>query len=399
MVTSLSHYELLGVQPDATVEQIKNAYKAMSKSLHPDKNHFGSRLMQQINAAKDILLDRTTRYKYDNGDLINHQRGRNINTHGSSSHEVRRLQAQLADVQRQLSASERRCVNLQQSQANLKNKVRNLEHGNQNIQHELSAEKQQHKTLQSKMRTIKATTDRLERENQENKRLIDKYDVKMERISRELRDERVSSAKKLADAQEKATRKILQIERSMTARSVCYQCDGKSTSALDCGLCGGVGALHGIWTRCHSCSGTGTFASVDGKRVIGCDACSSKGAREGVLDTTCFKCKGDMKQNCSICFKGKIRGFNLKLCPICNGKEPNDCINCLGRAYVSCKCGSGCKGHGPNQISKPVNPSSLQRTLALGNEGDESTGWKAKFFSRNWDALSLQQGEVKGVFI
>jgi hypothetical protein len=44
-------------------------------------------------------------------------------------------------------------------------------------------------------------------------------------------------------------------------------------------------------------------------------------------------------------------------------------------------------------------PSSLQRTLALKNSDEIGNSWKAKFFSRNWDVLALQQEEVKGIFI
>jgi hypothetical protein len=40
--------------------------------------------------------------------------------------------------------------------------------------------------------------------------------------------------------------------------------------------------------------------------------------------------------------------------------------------------------------------------LTLGNgvgKENSTAGWKAKFLSRNWNVLSLQKDEVKGVFI
>ena len=395
MVASFSHYELLGLQPNATAEQINAAYKQMSKSLHPDRNSFGTTLMKQVNAAKEILLDRTTRFEYDHGDLVNHQRGINSNNRhgGASSHEVRRLQTELA-------AAERKIATLQRSQTNLTNRVRNLERENEDMQYELSEEKRQHKALQKQLRVLKATNVRLEKENRDHTRRIDTYEGKMERISRELRDERASSAKKLADAKEMTAKKILEVKKSVCARSVCYQCDGKATSTISCQLCKGSGALQGTWTKCHNCNGLGKYATVDGMQVD-CATCNSKGAREESLSTTCFKCKGKKDDRCAICYKGKIRGFNLKLCPICDGIDDN-CENCLGRAFVSCGCGSDCKGHGPNQKSKVSVPSSLQRVFVIEN-GDvqekETPNWKAKFFSRNWDVLSLQQGDVKGVFM
>jgi DnaJ-class molecular chaperone len=64
MVVSFSHYELLGLDRNATDDEIRNAYKLMSKSLHPDKNGYGNVLMQQINNAKEVLLDRSKRNEY-----------------------------------------------------------------------------------------------------------------------------------------------------------------------------------------------------------------------------------------------------------------------------------------------------------------------------------------------
>lgn len=400
MVASLSHYELLGLQPDATEEQINTAYKLMAKSLHPDKNRFGSMLMQQINAAKETLLDRRARSRYDRDDLINHQRG-NGNRHGVSSNEVRRLQSELADAHRQLSAAERKCTNLKRSHTDLLNRVKNLEREKDDMAHEFeSEEKRMHKQfenkykkLEKKMNTLNATNHQLEKENLDHARRIDTYEIKIERISRELREERRNYASQLADAKEKTSKKITEVKKSMSMRSVCYQCDGKATSAISCKLCDGNGAVKGIWTKCHSCNGVGSFSSIDGMNMS-CIKCDSKGAREGVLSMTCFKCKGSETSNCNICFKGKIRGFDLKLCPICNGKSCDECENCHGKAFVSCECGPRCKGHGAYEVSKVASPSSLHV-----EKGNETAGWKAKFLSRNWDVLSLQKDEVKGVFI
>ena len=66
MVSSdLNHYELIGVERNATTAQIRRAYLDMSKSLHPDKNRFGGNLMKSINEAYEILSDETKRRKYN----------------------------------------------------------------------------------------------------------------------------------------------------------------------------------------------------------------------------------------------------------------------------------------------------------------------------------------------
>jgi DnaJ-class molecular chaperone len=407
MVATLSHYELLGLQPNATEEQIITAYRLMAKSLHPDKNCHGQTLMKLINAAKETLLDHRARTQYDREDLVSHQRG-NDSRHGSSSHEVRRLRSELADAQRQLSSTERKCTALLRSQANLSLRVRNLEREKDDVEYELSKMERMHKQLENKYKklekkvnTLTSTNQQLEKENLNHVRRIDTYEMKIERISRELREERRNSANQVADAKEKASKKIIEVKKSLSMRSVCYQCDGKATSSISCTLCDGSGAVKGIWTKCHRCNGMGCFSSVDGTNVI-CENCDSIGAKEGVLSLTCFKCKGNENVDCRICWKGNIRGFNLKLCPFCNGKNADECENCHGRAFVSCECGLYCKGHGAYQISKVASPSSLQRTLTLGNgvgKENSTAGWKAKFLSRNWNVLSLQKDEVKGVFI
>lgn len=63
-------YEILGVSPDATTAQIKTAYRALAKDVHPDKNdgddgdHF-----IEINKAYEILSNETKRKIYDSQGL------------------------------------------------------------------------------------------------------------------------------------------------------------------------------------------------------------------------------------------------------------------------------------------------------------------------------------------
>ena len=68
-----SHYDVLGIGPGASIEEIKAAYYARARLYHPDA-HVGSppairdeaeRTMQALNAAWTTLRDRRSRRRYD----------------------------------------------------------------------------------------------------------------------------------------------------------------------------------------------------------------------------------------------------------------------------------------------------------------------------------------------
>lgn len=57
-------YELLGVSPQATDEEVKKAYRAISKKIHPDKGGTVADF-QAINEAYRILSNPQQREEYD----------------------------------------------------------------------------------------------------------------------------------------------------------------------------------------------------------------------------------------------------------------------------------------------------------------------------------------------
>ena len=61
------YYQILGISPAASKQEIKQAYRTMSLQWHPDKNPGVdvTSIMQDINEAYKILNDDLSRSRYD----------------------------------------------------------------------------------------------------------------------------------------------------------------------------------------------------------------------------------------------------------------------------------------------------------------------------------------------
>jgi molecular chaperone DnaJ len=74
------YYEILGVQRNASKEEVKKAYKTLAKKYHPDlnKEHDAAEKFKEINEAAAVLGDDKKRGDYDNmGHTAYQQRARN----------------------------------------------------------------------------------------------------------------------------------------------------------------------------------------------------------------------------------------------------------------------------------------------------------------------------------
>ena len=62
-----NHYDTLGLDKNATSDEIKRAYRTLSFKYHPDRNkeEGAMQMFQKINAANEVLSDNTKRSAYD----------------------------------------------------------------------------------------------------------------------------------------------------------------------------------------------------------------------------------------------------------------------------------------------------------------------------------------------
>lgn len=65
MSNSPDYYKLLGVETNATTDEIKKAYRKLSLIYHPDKNNGKDEKFKEINEAYSILSDENSRQQYD----------------------------------------------------------------------------------------------------------------------------------------------------------------------------------------------------------------------------------------------------------------------------------------------------------------------------------------------
>ena len=63
-------YDVLGIEPGATLDEVKRAYRALAKELHPDANPddtVAANRFREVTEAYDLLSDAERRAEFDSG--------------------------------------------------------------------------------------------------------------------------------------------------------------------------------------------------------------------------------------------------------------------------------------------------------------------------------------------
>src|SRR6266852_3978199 len=72
MATTQTPYQVLGVKPDASADEIRKVYRKLAKEFHPDLNPGkpeAEARCKSISAAYDLLSDPEKRARYDRGEI------------------------------------------------------------------------------------------------------------------------------------------------------------------------------------------------------------------------------------------------------------------------------------------------------------------------------------------
>ncbi|MBC2763204.1 MAG: DnaJ domain-containing protein [ANME-2 cluster archaeon] len=67
MTSKLNYYDILGVSRNASINDIKSAYRRLAKQYHPDinKSYRAEELFKDIAEAYEVLSDSDKRWQYD----------------------------------------------------------------------------------------------------------------------------------------------------------------------------------------------------------------------------------------------------------------------------------------------------------------------------------------------
>lgn len=299
------YYALLGVNKGATAQQIKKAYHALSRALHPDKNPYGASLMKQINEAYGTLSDLDARQSYDN------RKRSKRNTPVPTSKE-----------------------------------------GHQKKKTEEEPRKEKDHESRDDTNPPRSGTGR-SRESS-GPFSPDWYDFFESYTKFHVEPKMVHECgQEIFVTNLKAHEFVCPLRFNQK----CFKCTGSGvgdsgTSSNACSSCNGRRYLLGRdWVACFKCKGRGEV--MYGFGTSPCTTCNSIGGLQGPW-TMCFRCQGEGSLAARLCHtcggKGAAPGYNVMECAYCTGLG---CVGCHDFGLVSCQCGVlSCRGHSSEYTSR-----------------------------------------------
>lgn len=119
-----NYYDVLGVNKNATQDEIKKAYRNLSKKYHPDRKDGDEEKFKEVNEAYSILGDENKRKEYDNP-IINNGGwfGGGFNPFGGFGSRMRMY----SDIQLQIEISLEEAYNGCKKQVRVNNKLLNID--------------------------------------------------------------------------------------------------------------------------------------------------------------------------------------------------------------------------------------------------------------------------------
>mmetsp|Transcript_42377 Transcript_42377/g.49527 ORF Transcript_42377/g.49527 Transcript_42377/m.49527 type:complete len:370 (-) Transcript_42377:423-1532(-) len=356
---SISLYDILGVSSDATTEEVRSSYKALAKSLHPDKNKFGTELFKQINEAQEVLSDTKARKNYDRSGLRVHTEKRTASTNSKQESKKPKPSPNVAKDKNEqdekkstfkedflISATCMVCgyiVDKAFYEASCCNALCCEECANQENSNP-------HREKPTTMKCL-------------NKLCTNPLNT-MIRSSGEFINAQIDNLTTTHVCGKRIDNDGLTKHKLICPKlnAPCLKCSGKGKyttvecNEITCDACNGRKCLAGLdWTKCFKCNGRGAYDTTSGTTEI-CSTCQNKGALNGKW-TMCFKCHGagaydtdnQGRINCAACTSlGAFKGFNLGECSACSGVG---CLGCQWKGCVPCECGPSCSGHFTSRFS------------------------------------------------
>jgi DnaJ-class molecular chaperone len=384
---NLNHYDILGLSCDATEKEIRRSYIELARSLHPDKNKFGTQLFKRINEAYEVLSDPITRKQYDRfgptarqTEQQQQQQQPSSSSSGESSKERSESQTkkEKKSKQRQQHKSSSSTSSSSSSSSSSSKKkfliaitcmvcdsIVDKDFYEAPccgalccVECATSGFKCRNKSCTSPQ-TLNNDKHHPNRHNSKNKNKNPCWTKSSKFINKQIDNVTMTHiCGKRIDIDEVKKHELICPKLNFA----CIKCFGRGKyltiegEEIQCNACNGRKVLVGLdWTKCFKCNGRGAYDSIL-KTVINCSTCEEKGALNGKW-TMCFKCQGagaydtdnEGRSSCEICnCAGTFKGFNVLECSACKGCG---CVACNWKGYLPCMCGDSCKGHS-NQYTK-----------------------------------------------